>query len=130
MLVTAGPALIRRRIYVRNRNFKDSQKPAERWMIQRNLKGLSVSSSDSGKRADLGDIVVDTDQHALDDFLQEEDTTPSVEAVATDKTEDTLSDYEEDPLVVRSLEDVEVEDEYYEDDIGASHGDQEPYSDS
>lgn len=42
--------------------------------------GLSVSSSDSGKKADLGDIVVDTDQHALDDFLQEEDTTPSVEA--------------------------------------------------
>lgn len=94
------------------------------------LERLSVSSSDSGKRADLGDIVVDTDQHALDDFLQEEDATPSVEAVTTDKTEDTLSDYEEDPLVVRSSEDVEVEDEYYEDDLGASHGDQEPYSDS
>lgn len=94
------------------------------------LERLSVSSSDSGKKADLGDIVVDTDQHALDDFLQEEDTTPSVEAVTTDKTEDTLSDYEEDPLVVRSSEDVEVEDEYYEDDLGASHGDQEPYSDS
>lgn len=94
------------------------------------LERLSVSSSDSGKRADLGDIVVDTDQHALDDFLQEEDTTPSVEAVTTDKTEDTLSDYEEEPLVVRSSEDVEVEDEYYEDDLGASHGDQEPYSDS
>lgn len=91
---------------------------------------LSVSSSDSGKKADLGDIVVDTDQHALDDFLQEEDTTPSVEAVTTDKTEDTLSDYEEDPLIVRSSEDVEVEDEYYEDDLGASHGDQEPYTDS
>lgn len=94
------------------------------------LERLSVSSSDSGKKADLGDIVVDTDQHALDDFLQEEDTTPSLEAVTTDKTEDTLSDYEEDPLVVRSSEDVEVEDEYYEDDLGASHGDQEPYSDS
>ena len=40
-------------------------------------------------------------------------------------TEDTLSDYEEDPLVVRSSEDVEVEDEYYEDDLGASHGDQD-----
>lgn len=49
--------------------------------------------------------------------------------MTTDKTEDTLSDYEEDPLVVRSSEDVEVEDEYYEDDLGASHGDQEPYSD-
>uniref|UniRef100_K1R1Y2 Dysbindin n=1 Tax=Magallana gigas TaxID=29159 RepID=K1R1Y2_MAGGI len=92
--------------------------------------GRLERNSDSGKRADLGDIVVDTDQHALDDFLKEEDTTPSVEAVTTDKTEDTLSDYEEDPLVVRSSEDVEVEDEYYEDDLGASHGDQEPYSDS
>ena len=40
-------------------------------------------------------------------------------------TEDTLSDYEEDPLVVRSSEDVEVEDEYYEDDLEVSHGDQE-----
>lgn len=50
--------------------------------------------------------------------------------MTTDKTEDTLSDYEEEPLVVRSSEDVEVEDEYYEDDLGASHGDQEPYSDS
>eukprot|EP00105_Crassostrea_gigas_P041029 XP_019925177.1 PREDICTED: GTPase Era, mitochondrial-like [Crassostrea gigas] len=72
---------------------------------------LSVSSSDSGKKADLGDIVVDTDQHALDDFLQEEDTTPSVEAGL-------------------SSEDVEVEVEYYEDDLWASLGDQEPYSDS
>lgn len=52
------------------------------------------------------------------------------DTVTKDKTEDTLSDYEEDPLVVRSSEDVEVEDEYYEDDLGASHGDQEPYSDS
>lgn len=50
--------------------------------------------------------------------------------MTTDKTEDTLSDYEEDPLVFRSSEDVEVEDEYYEDNLGASHGDQEPYSDS
>lgn len=43
----------------------------------------------------------------------------------TEATEDTLSDCEEDPLVVRSSEDVEVEDEYYEDDLGASHGDQD-----
>nr|XP_022342000.1 dysbindin protein homolog isoform X1 [Crassostrea virginica] len=89
------------------------------------LERLSVSSSDSGKKADLGDIVVDSDQNALDAFLQDTDSTPSAEAATTEATEDTLSDYEEDPLVVRSSEDVEVEDEYYEDDLGASHGDQD-----
>ncbi|XP_062594886.1 uncharacterized protein LOC134256242, partial [Saccostrea cucullata] len=92
---------------------------------------LSVSSSDSGKKADLGDIVVDSDTEGLDEFLNDTDTTPSAETVtqSTDKTEETISD-DEDPVVVRSTDEVDIEDEYYEDDLGASHGDQEQYVDS
>ncbi|XP_061197626.1 dysbindin-like isoform X2 [Saccostrea echinata] len=95
------------------------------------LERLSVSSSDSGKKADLGDIVVDSDPEGLDEFLNDTDTTPSAETVtqSTDKTEETVSD-DEDPIIVRSTDDVDIEDEYYEDDLGASHGDQEQYVDS
>ncbi|XP_048778725.2 dysbindin protein homolog [Ostrea edulis] len=95
------------------------------------LERLSVSSTDSGKKADLGDIVVDSDHGELDEFLDDADFTPSADAVtqSADKTDETISD-DEDLVVVRSSDDVDIEDEYYEDDLGASHGDQEHQLDS